>query len=340
MIVSGFDVFTLGTPGGALTSGLRNGNPSGATALEMDGREYTLSDGSILHVESYVLPVSYPPFHRGMQEDTLGPWFKEGPKRVDASISMSQGGANQFWIEDWNGRFHGNSAGNDGQIWCPAGANRLPGYILPIGTVTAPDTDPITDPGSGCNTSPPARWLGYDSQTTWMKDYPPQFIRTSLPVAALVTGNTKTGIPRPPGVTSLGTDGFDVTYHTNYTYFPDCTATATISVPSNNLMDSLPDLSTLTSIDSAWCAQAGGGGNYLSNESAYRNTLLRDVFKLDIPAGHIHIPVMNNYHTPATTGQPRDDNVISDSRYEAYRTAIVEQSRRLAVVVGESLTLK
>lgn len=106
MIVSGFDTFTLGALGTPNT-GLRNGNPSGATALEMDGREITLDDGSVLHVESYILPVSYDPFHAGMQEDTLGPWFKAGPKRVDASITMSQGSANVFNLEQWNARYHG-----------------------------------------------------------------------------------------------------------------------------------------------------------------------------------------------------------------------------------------
>jgi hypothetical protein len=291
-----------------------------------------------------MLPVSYPPFHRGMQEDTLGPWFKEGPKRVDASISMSQGGSNQFWIEQWNGRGHGQTAGNDGQRWCYPGAGQspyLPSLMWNVGdTVPDDDSGPIAYPGAGCDINPPARWLGYDSQTTWMKDYPPQFIHTTLPAAALVTGNSQAGVPRPAGATSQGTDGFDVTYHTNYTYFPDCTVRATVSNPTTNLMNTMPDLSTLLPIDPAWCAYSGGGGSYLSNESAYRNTLLRDVFKLDIPAGHIHIPVMNNYHSPATTGQPRDDNALSDSRYEAYRTAIVEQSRRLAVLVGESLTFK
>ena len=33
------------------------------------------------------------------------------------------------------------------------------------------------------------------------------------------------------------------------------------------------------------CARSGGGGDYLSNESAYRNTLLRDTFGLRIPPG-------------------------------------------------------
>src|SRR3954447_25980684 len=102
MILSGFDTFTLGTPGTPNT-GLRNGNPSGATALEMDGREFTLSDGTVLHVETYILPVSYDPFNAGMQEDTLGPYFKPGPKRVDASVTMSQGSANIYNVEAWNG---------------------------------------------------------------------------------------------------------------------------------------------------------------------------------------------------------------------------------------------
>ncbi|MGC3406167.1 hypothetical protein ACPTE9_30040, partial [Pseudomonas aeruginosa] len=63
LIISGFDVFTLGTPGTANT-GLRNGNPSGATALALDAREFRLADGSLLRIEAYQLPVSYDPFNR------------------------------------------------------------------------------------------------------------------------------------------------------------------------------------------------------------------------------------------------------------------------------------
>ncbi len=341
MIVSGFDTFTLGTPGTPNT-GLRNGNPSGATALEMDGREFELSDGTILRVESYILPVSYDPFHKGMQEDTLGPFFKEGPKRVDASISMSQGGANQFWLEAWNARFHGISAGNDGIVYCPSGANRLPAFVHPIGAITSanPGVAPITLAGSGCNINPQQRWLGYDAISTWMKDFPPQFTAASLPGAAMITANTAKGIVRPPGATSEGTEGFNVTWHTNYTYFADCNATATTSVPTTGLMNRMPDMSTLQPPNPAWCSQAGGGGNYLSNESAYRNTLLRDVFGLNIPAGHIHVPVMTNFFggTPTTGGGVRNDNAITDARFEAYRTAIVGQTKALLISIGESLT--
>ncbi|MDE3722838.1 pyroglutamyl peptidase [Nocardiopsis sp. N85] len=37
-------------------------------------------------------------------------------------------------------------------------------------------------------------------------------------------------------------------------------------------------------------ARRGGGGDYLSNEIAYRNTLLRDRAGSSIPAGHVHLP--------------------------------------------------
>ncbi|MFO6378175.1 hypothetical protein ACLBYN_37055, partial [Pseudomonas aeruginosa] len=160
-------------------TGLRNGNPSGATALALDGREFRLADGSLLRIEAYLLPVSYDPFNRGMQEDTLGPWFRPGPRRVDASITISQGGANQFWLEAWNGRFHGSSAGNDGIVYCPADS-ALPNYVLPLGSVTNPGTAPISLRGSGCNINPPRRWLGYDSASRWRQNLPAQFSKASL----------------------------------------------------------------------------------------------------------------------------------------------------------------
>ena len=341
MIVSGFDVFTLGVPGVANT-GLRNGNPSGATALAVDGKEVTLSDGTVLRIESYVLPVSYDPFNKGMQEDTIGPFFLPGPKQVDASITISQGGANQFWLEQWNGRFHGSSAGNDGKIYCPSSFPRLPATVLPVGTQSSTASvlpDPITMENSGCNVYPPQRWLAYDS-SAWMKDFPAQFTVATLPIPTMITANSQRGVVRPAGVTSQGTEGFDVTWHTNYTYFPDCSQTATTAVASNNAMNSLPDVSTVAPPPASGCSRQGGGGDYLSNESAYRNTLLRDTFGLDIPAGHIHVPVMNNFNTPATTGQPRDDNAITDARFEAYRTAIVQQTTNLLLSVGNSLTFK
>jgi len=152
----------------------------------------------------------------------------------------------------------------------------------------------------------------------------------------MVTGKTGAGVARPPGATSEGTEGFDVTWHTNYAYFADCDNEAGTSVASNGVMNAMPDPSLVKAPPATACAQSGGGGNYLSNESAYRNTLLRDTFKLDIPAGHIHVPVMTNFFTAATGGVP-DDNAMTDARFEAYRTAIVAQTKKLLVVIGNNL---
>lgn len=335
LIMSGFDVFTLGTPGTPNT-GLRNGNPSAATAIAMDGKQYTLADGSTLHVETYILPVSYDPFNRGMQEDTLGPHFQHGAKRVDASLTMSQGSNNIYNLEQFNSRFHGPSAGNDGMNYCPGGSNRLPAFIYPIGTVTAANTAPVSQPGSGCDIYNPARWLGYDPLNPgWQRDFPPQFSHASLPMERMVTAKTYEGVTRPPGANSAAPEGFDVTWHTNFTYFPNCAATQTTAVPSNNVVNAMPT-TAVPFPDPTWCARSGGGGDYLSNESAYRNTVLRDSFGLQIPAGHIHVPVMNNFFNN-NVGGPRDDNSITDARFEAYRSAIVKQGEKLVLVVGNSL---
>ncbi|MFN6997952.1 MAG: hypothetical protein ACK4PH_27505, partial [Aquincola tertiaricarbonis] len=178
--------------------------------------------------------------------------------------------------------------------------------------------------------------------TAWMTDYPPQFTTASMPSPAMVTGRTQAGVARPPGATSEGTEGFNVTWHTNYAYFPDCNDVTTVSVPSNGVMNLMPDLSTVVAPNLATCSRSGGGGDYLSNESAYRNTLLRDTFGLDIPAGHIHVPVMTNFFrgTPDTGGGVRDDNAMTDARFEAYRTAIVAQGKALLTVIGNSLIYK
>ncbi|MFC4561034.1 pyroglutamyl peptidase [Nocardiopsis mangrovi] len=62
-------------------------------------------------------------------------------------------------------------------------------------------------------------------------------------------------------------------------------------------------------------ARAGGGGDYLSNEIAYRNTLLRDATGRDIPAGHVHTPILE-------FGSGGD---VTDPEFEENRATIVGQ---------------
>lgn len=308
IIVSGFDPFTLGDPGATDNVNIRIGNPSGASALAYDGHEFPMPDGTTGRIETYVLPVSYPPFQKGMQEDTLGPWFEEGPRQVDASITMSQGGGYQFKLEQWNARYHGGREGNDGVVACPA-----PG---------SEDRLPAT---GECDIFPPARWLGYEARP-WKRDYPPQFTSATLPVAEMILANTGLQVPRPPDSLALGPGAFDVVWGYNYDVFPDCNAPETERVNTPVLVEFPPPTLPVPPQPGA-CSRRGGGGDYLSNESAYRNTLMRDLFQLTIPAGHIHTPVMTRF-------QEGNDSAITDPKFEAYRDSIVAQGLLLVKIAA------
>jgi hypothetical protein len=76
-------------------------------------------------------------------------------------------------------------------------------------------------------------------------------------------------------------------------------------------------------------ARAGGGGDYLSNEIAYRATLLRDALGLDITGGHLHTPVLQFAQGNATE--------LTDPVFEANQRDIVDQVRNVLVVAGGTL---
>jgi hypothetical protein len=312
-IVSGFDPYTLdggttGTAPGAVGNNIRHGNPSGATALALDGTTYKTKNGKIARIEAYTLPVNYPEFQRGYLEDTVGPFMRPGPTQVDASITVSQAGGAVFNLEQWNGRYHGVSLGNDNFRPCPA-VNGVPQLAVN---------------NHGCNSEVVSRWGG---PAEFSLTDPPQWTSATLPIEQMIKANTGASIPRPPGDTWPDPSvAFGVVWHTNYTQFTDCTSTSQVTRNSPPPVEFPPPTAPIPP-DNGSCAYSGGGGTYLSNESAYRNTLLRDRMKLDIPAGHIHTPDMQHFETDFTP---------SDATFDAWRLAIVGQTRNLVHVVADT----
>ncbi|MFI0779549.1 pyroglutamyl peptidase [Streptomyces sp. NPDC021212] len=77
-------------------------------------------------------------------------------------------------------------------------------------------------------------------------------------------------------------------------------------------------------------ARAGGGGDYLSNEIAYRATLLRDAVGLKAPGGHLHTPVLQfgQGNTDPATGQVTDPDFVRN------REAITAQVHAVLTVVA------
>ncbi|SDH12586.1 hypothetical protein [Nonomuraea jiangxiensis] len=313
VIVSGFDPYTLdggttGTASGTVGNNIRHGNPSGATALALDGTTYRTKSGKLARIEAYTLPVSYPEFQRGYLEDTVGPFMRPGPRQVDASITVSQAGGAVFNLEQWNGRYHGVSLGNDNFRPCPA-VNGVPQLAVN---------------NNGCNATVVERWGGPGQ---FSLTNPPQWTSATLPIAEMIQANTGASIPRPPGDTWPDPSvAFGVVWHTNYTEFPDCASTARVTRNSPPPTEFPPPTAPVPP-SAGSCSYSGGGGNYLSNESAYRNTLLRDRMGLDIPAGHIHTPDMQHFET---------DFNPSDATFDAWRLAIVGQGRNLIHVVADT----
>lgn len=81
-------------------------------------------------------------------------------------------------------------------------------------------------------------------------------------------------------------------------------------------------------------ARAGGGGDYLSNEIAYRATLLRDRLGLHdvLPGGHVHTPVLQfgTGNTDPATG------AVTDPDFVRNRLDIIAQVRAIVGVALEA----
>ncbi|WP_328683574.1 pyroglutamyl peptidase [Streptomyces sp. NBC_00343] len=249
ILVTGFDPFTL-------DADIRISNPSGATALALDGTVIRTADGPA-RIETAMFPVRWADFAEGTVERALRPYL---PK-VDLFTTVSQGRVGRFDVERTNGAWRGGYPDND--------------------NVSKTGTMPVADPAAQ-----------------------PQWTSTTLPYKAIVAADT---------------GRFPVYDHTEVTEIP-AGATAPVVRP-----DGPTDGST---------ARAGGGGNYLSNEIAYRATLLRDRLGLrdSLPGGHIHTPVLQfgAGNTDPATG------TITDPEFVRNRVDIIAQVKAMVTVALEA----
>jgi pyrrolidone-carboxylate peptidase len=248
ILVSGFDPFQLDVD-------IRRSNPSGATALALDGTVIDTPAGRA-RVETAMFPVLWDPFAAGVVERTFAPALPH----VDMFTTVSQGRVGRFDVERYNGRWRGGFPDND---------NLSRTGVIPI--------------PAGVPTVTPA----------------PEFVPTTLPYAAIVAAQT---------------GRFPVFDHPVVTEIPAGQTTPVVS----------PTGPTPGSV-----ARAGGGGDYLSNEIAYRTTLLRDALGLRIPGGHVHTPVLE-FGAGNTTE-------LTDPTFEANQLDIIDQVRAILTVAAGTL---
>ncbi|GAA1170413.1 hypothetical protein GCM10009654_29600 [Streptomyces hebeiensis] len=247
IVVTGFDPFTLDRD-------IRISNPSGATALALDGTVIRTADGPA-RIEAAVFPVRWGDFADGTVERAL-----RGPlSRADLFTTVSQGRVGRIDVERFNGAWRGGFGDNEN--------------VSETGLV------PVTDPASQ-----------------------PQWTTTSLPYREIVAADTGR--------------------------FPVYDNTSVTEVPAGGTAPVVrPDGPTAGSQ-----ARAGGGGDYLSNEIAYRATLLRDRLGRDIPGGHVHTPVLQfgAGNTDPATG------TVTDPEFVRNRLDIIAQLREIITVAAEA----
>ncbi|MEU2536971.1 pyroglutamyl peptidase [Streptomyces iakyrus] len=244
ILLTGFDPFTLDRD-------VRISNPSGATALALDGTVVETADGPA-RIETAVFPVRWQDFTDGTVERTLRPHL---PK-VDLFTTVSQGRVGRFDIERTNGAWRGGFGDNE--------------------NVGRTETVPVADPASQ-----------------------PQWTTTTLPYAAIVAAPTGR--------------------------FPVYDNTSVTEIPAGGTQPVVrPEGPTPGST-----ARAGGGGDYLSNEIAYRATLLRDRLGLrdTLPGGHVHTPVLQ-FGAGNTTE-------VTDPDFVRNRLDIIAQVRAILRVAAE-----
>ncbi|MER8047861.1 pyroglutamyl peptidase [Streptomyces sp. NPDC094032] len=254
ILLTGFDPFTLDRD-------VRISNPSGATALALDGTWLRTADGSLARVETAVFPVRWEDFADGTVERTLRPHLPE----VDLFTTVSQGRPGRFDIERTNGAWRGGFPDNEN--------------LSRTGTVPV-----APDPADGQGAQP-------------------QWTSTTLPYAA---------------ITAAATGRFPVYDNTSVTEVPAGTDTPVVR-PAGPTPGSL--------------ARSGGGGNYLSNEIAYRATLLRDRLGLTgLPGGHVHTPVLQF----GTANADPATGTVTDPDFVRNRLDIIAQVRAIVAVAAGS----
>ena len=75
----------------------RRSNPSGASALQLDGLKVNTANGPA-HIQAVILPVRWQDFDDGMVEDAFAPFLaKDAKGRLDMLMTISKAG-HARWI--------------------------------------------------------------------------------------------------------------------------------------------------------------------------------------------------------------------------------------------------
>lgn len=154
VLLTGFDPFTLDRD-------VRISNPSGATALALDGTTVRTPDGALARVETAVFPVRWDDFADGTVERTLRPHLRG----LDLLTTVSQGRVGRIDIERTNGAWRGGFGDNENlsrtglvPVTDPASQPQWTTTTLPYARIVAAATGRF--PGAAAWRGRRSRWTG------------------------------------------------------------------------------------------------------------------------------------------------------------------------------------
>ncbi|KXO91779.1 hypothetical protein AXK56_01245 [Tsukamurella pulmonis] len=134
VLVTGFDPFRL-------TRDIRQGNPSGAIALALDGTRIDTPEGPVT-VVAMTFPVRWRDFGAGMVERAVTPFLRPAPARAVGFTTVSQGRPGKFDLEAINGVWRGGAVDNEaacfrGRAPVAGDAPEWTRSTLPMAAITA-----------------------------------------------------------------------------------------------------------------------------------------------------------------------------------------------------------
>jgi pyrrolidone-carboxylate peptidase len=260
VLVSGFDPFGFDSS----TGSRRQGNPSGAAALALDGT--TLSAGKIKgRVEGVVFPVRFADFDQGIVERTFRPYLR-GERAVDMIMTISQGGLTQHR--------KGPSAEHPGRRKRLEDTFELERWAGRRRTSGAPDN--VGRYGAVKNKIPENMARGRKTE---------EFLDSTLPRRQIVEELRRRG----------KTKGTETEDETEFSFKHGAAGELTTGGKHKSKWKEPVALPAESE------AVEGSGGGYLSNEIFYRTALLaRGTEKAAkptaegsaVPVGHLHVPMI------------------------------------------------
>ncbi len=270
VLITGYDPF-------GLARNIKQSNPSGAAVLAMHGQNFT--DGTRnIHVQTAIFPVRYADFDQnpapgagtGVVENFFERFMNSGHSDYvagdvpDIIVTLSQGGAFEFWLERFAGR---RRSGGDDNL--NVGKIPFPGTVSgdQFYETTLPDQKIVPNGNAAgvfkvfYNNIFRYYWFNDDREIMFGDYLPPE-----RPDGSHIQPNTKLKIEDPS--------------HPQHSRLHGPVPTALTSTTT-------PKKSQIMSI-------IGSGGSYLSNEIYYRVSRLRTIHNPVMVTGHYHVPLIQH----------------------------------------------